>query len=80
MWYYTKFNYNAVKSDYFKEKNNKAQCINLLKNSKYFCFKYKTIEGCTLRTPPSTKDNYYLPYLQIGKNHILNNDSYNYYI
>ena len=70
-------NITQLTSVYYKEKNNITQCINLLKNSKYFCFKYSTIEGYTLCTPPTNKVNYYLPYSQIGKKNIINNDSYN---
>lgn len=30
-------------SNYFKRQNNFIQCINLLKDTEYFCFTYKSI-------------------------------------
>lgn len=51
------------------------QCINLFKNFKYFCFQYKTIEGCTLCTKPNNKIQYSQPYIQVTRNNLINKEN-----
>ena len=53
-------------NNYFKRQNNFIQCINLLKNTNYFCFTYKLIEGCSFFSNFKVLDKFYQPFISIS--------------
>ena len=52
-----KENYPIFKK-YYKEENSITQLFEILNNNDIFCFKYNSIEGCSICTPSINKTNY----------------------